>query len=237
MTRFAAAVAFVLLSACHLVDTPPTERCTAQHVWEDYHLQHDALRPVVRDESAYAPDLAAWNELGTPIQLEPAGAGFELRVTDGGDESSGWLGLATVRIDGDSHITEATVTMNRTLLAGYKPVVADHVLCQELGHLLGLDHQRGVPDSCMDDCATRPTYAEWMACLEAPAGTTPNVHDGEQLEDIYAHAVDPGAPPPEGPGCVGVVVIHAFPAGPPPGVAAPASGGPGTGAAPPRGPL
>lgn len=56
------------------------------------------------------------------------------------------------------------------------PGAADHVLCQELGHVLGLDHNRLELDTCMND--------------QAPLGsaTAPNLHDVQQLNLIYNHA-------------------------------------------------
>lgn len=182
------------------------------HAWEDFHLAHDALSPVIRNESGYAPDLDGWNALGTRIQLRNSGSGFVLRVVEGGDAASTWLGLASIRVDLDSHLAEATVTMNRVLLERYPEVAAAHVLCQELGHLLGLGHQPNTEiDSCMNDCA-QLRGAEWLACLTDPAGLTPNAHDGEQLRAIYAHVPDdPAAPPCHPPTCRGQLVVHAFP--------------------------
>lgn len=200
-------ITLLFLTACRFGDVaPPTIVCSEQHSWEDYHLPHDSLSPVVLNESGYTPDLVGWNQLGTPIELRTSGDGFAITVQEGGDEGSGWLGLATVKVGAGGHIRQATVTMNRTLLAAYDPRVADHVLCQELGHLLGLGHQRQADDSCLDDCQGRGSG--WLACLSSAEGTTPNAHDAEQLETIYAHAGD-GKPPTSG--CVGSLVLHAFP--------------------------
>lgn len=209
---------FVLLSlllllqpGCRIVSVPPTPPpCTAQHSWENYHLPHHALEPVIRNESSFAVDLAVWNELDTPLTLRSVGVGYEIQIQDGGDANSSWLGLATVRVDNEDHIHSPRVQMNAIKLAGYSATVAAHVACQELGHELGLDHQRLVDDSCMDDCQGRDSRTAWLACLENPRAVGPNAHDAQQLRQIYAHAVDDPPSPPPPPNCVGTTTLHAF---------------------------
>lgn len=216
-------VLIILTMCCTFSTLPPpvdpdiTECVSEQHAWK-FHLPHDALSPVVVNHSSYTPDLASWNALGTPIDLRDSGQGFRITIEEGGDASSGWLGLASVRARADGHIVSAEVAMNRVLLDRYPDAVAAHVLAQEIGHLLGLDHQRfASPPSAMDDCVGRGSSAKWLACLSDPAGRFPNPHDAEQLRKIYAH-VDDRTPPPTLCGNTGfTMVIHEF--------AVPAGGG------------
>lgn len=184
----------------------PTVCTTSQHAWSNFHLPHNALDPAVINDSSYTPDLAAWNDLGTPVQLRAGGSGFRIVIEDGGDDSSGWLGLASVSASRDGHIVKATVTMNRAILGRYNSRVADHVLCQEMGHLLGLGHQRNADDSCMDDCQGRGSG--WLACLSSEEGTTPNAHDAQQLNTIYEHADDGQRPPADN--CGSTILVHRF---------------------------
>lgn len=210
-----ALIALLLAAGCPdkppVTGPPPIQPCdNAVHVWGNdqgaYHLPHNNLRPVLNNESNYSPDVASWNALGTPVALSSSGPGFQINVVNAGDKDSGWLGLASVNITAANHIISCTVSMNLALLAKYDSAVAEHVLCQEIGHCLGLDHQRGADDSCMDDCQGR---SNWLGCLSSQAGTTPNTHDGEQLDAIYEHAGPKTDPEP--PACTGEMLIHQFP--------------------------
>ncbi len=213
--RYAIIIAALLLTACQFGTLPPPTTgppiCNAQHSWKEYHLPNYAVESqvVVDNTSSYAPDLESWNTLqGNPITLVDTGLGFVIEVKDGGDADSGWLGLASVWANSQGHITRGVVTMNLTLLARYGPNVARHVLAQEIGHILGLAHQRGADDSAMDDCQGRGSG--WLACLSSDEGTTPNAHDGEQLAIKYEHVT---GEPPIPPTCVGAefqIILHTF---------------------------
>lgn len=132
--------------------------------------------------------VAEWAALNTPIQPGDADKKGEITVKEA--TSVFWLGLARIFIDEDGHITKGEVQLNTKLLEGYGAAAADQVLCQELGHVLGLDHDRVASDSCMNDQATLGD------------ATSPGFHDGQQLGIIYAHAdvipdeePDGGGPP------------------------------------------
>ena len=211
-----ALVLAVLLPSCDLFDPPggggtpppPCELVTPFHIWGDginaYHLGHDNLSPLLVNSSSYTPDAESWNDLGTPITLELEGSGFPLTIIDGGNLQSGWLGLASISIDAKGHIQSGEVTMNKSILDDYSTNTAAHVLCQEIGHLLGLEHNRQELDTCMNDC--QPPATDFRACLNLDFGTTPNAHDAETLNEVYAHAADPPIPP-----CsAGVVILHTF---------------------------
>lgn len=211
--RFVILAPLLLAAGCPMlppVTGPPIQPCdNAAHIWGNkqgaYHLPHDSLRPVLVNGSNYELDLASWNTLGTPVTLSNSGPGFQINVINAGDVDSGWLGLASVSITADNHIVSCTVSMNLTLLGKYDDTVAKHVMCQEVGHCLGLAHQHGADDSCMDDCQGR---SDWLGCLSSQAGSTPNAHDGEQLNIIYEHAGPETDPSP--PACTGEMLIHTF---------------------------
>lgn len=96
--------------------------------------------------------------------------------------NNGWLGLAQIWVTGD-HITQGVAKVNDTYFttATYNtPAWKNLVMCQEVGHNLGLDHQD-------EDFNNPPLYT----CMDYTSDPTPNQHpnrhDYEQLELIYAH--------------------------------------------------
>lgn len=96
-----------------------------------------------------------------------------------------WLGVAQIWVSG-SHITQAVSKMNNTYFnsAPYNTAAwRQYVMCQEVGHTFGLDHQDEIFDnanlgSCMD-YTNDPDGP--------PSNEHPNGHDYDQLEAIYAH--------------------------------------------------
>ncbi|HET7012171.1 MAG TPA: hypothetical protein VFI11_15450 [Anaerolineales bacterium] len=99
---------------------------------------------------------------------------------------TGWLGLAQIWISG-SHITQGIVKNNdyyfgNSTYTYNNKAEMQHVICQEVGHTLGLAHQSedgSSQNSCMD-------YYHNTSDSDLTS-THPNAHDYEQLEAIYAH--------------------------------------------------
>jgi len=93
--------------------------------------------------------------------------------------NNGWLGLAQIWASG-SHITQGVVKLNDTYFKTAKyntPAWRQFVMCQEIGHTLGLDHQ----DENFDN-------APLGTCMDYTSNPEhPNAHDYEQLELIYSH--------------------------------------------------
>ena len=90
---------------------------------------------------------------------------------------NGWLGLAQIWVRGN-HITQGIAKMNDSYLSsGYTETNRQHVICQEIGHDWGLDHQ----DESGADLNTCMDYDDNLG------NAHPNAHDYSQLETIYAH--------------------------------------------------
>ena len=106
---------------------------------------------------------------------------------------NGWLGIAQVWVSG-KHITQATTKLNDSYFntAKYdKTAWRNLVMCQEVGHTFGLDHQDEVLNNpnlgtCMD-YTNDPNGGAGGASATDPSNQHPNQHDYDELSLIYSH--------------------------------------------------
>lgn len=86
--------------------------------------------------------------------------------------ANGWLGIAEIRRYSGCTIQEGRARLNLSYLqSGYSRTAKKHVACQEVGHLLGLEHNRGSNSTCMNDTILTAPY--------------PNSHDRSLVNSIY----------------------------------------------------
>lgn len=178
---------------------------SANHAWGTYHWARTAnpftLKLGDNVTSAWdsylgiaSSDWSASSVLDTTIVVGGTD-GRRCRATSGRVEvcnakygANGWLGLASIWISGD-HIIKGTAKMNDTYFNTAKyntPSWKQFVVCQEVAHTFGLDHQ--------DENFNNPNLGSCMDYTNDPgrndgAGDNlhPNTHDFAQLETIYAH--------------------------------------------------
>src|SRR5215213_881247 len=97
--------------------------------------------------------------------------------------TNGWLGLAQIWIGRRSHITAGTTKVNDTYFNTAKyntPAWRQMVMCQEVGHTFGLDHQ--------DENFDNPNLGTCMDYTNDPSTNQhPNKHDYDELALIYSH--------------------------------------------------
>jgi hypothetical protein len=97
--------------------------------------------------------------------------------------NTGWLGIAQIWITGGEHITKAITKVNDTYFdtPTYNTTAwRNLVMCQEVGHDIGLDHQ--------DEDFDNPNLNTCMDYTSNPESNQhPNQHDYQQLQTIYSH--------------------------------------------------
>lgn len=176
-------------------------RVLANHSWGGYHWARTTNAFTLKLGDNVAPnwdsylaeasvDWSTSSVLDTTVVS--GNGGKNCRATSGRIEvcnrkygNNGWLGLAQIWTSGN-HITQAVAKMNDTYFntSTYNtPSWRRLVMCQEVAHGFGLDHQDEAFDNtnlgtCMD--YTRDPDGP-------PSNEHPNAHDYEELETIYAH--------------------------------------------------
>jgi hypothetical protein len=197
---FAALLAFAAFSSA----------ASADHSWGNYHWARTSnpftLKLGDNVSSTWDPYLAEastdWSASsvldttivagGTrPKNCRPTSGRIEVCNANYGN--NGWLGLAQIWVSG-SHITQAIAKLNDTYFntSTYNtPAWRRMVMCQEVAHDFGLDHQDETFNNpnlgtCMD-YTNDPDGGAGGASSNDPSNEHPNQHDYEQLETIYAH--------------------------------------------------
>jgi hypothetical protein len=182
----------------------------ANHSWNGYHWARQSspftLKLGDNVSSKWDPYLGTtstdWSKstvldtrivagLANPDTCRPTSGRVE--VCNSAYGNNGWLGIAQVWVSG-KHITQGTTKMNDTYFhtAKYDTTAwRNLVMCQEVGHTFGLDHQDEVLNNpnlgtCMD-YTNDPNGGAGGASATDPSNQHPNQHDYEELALIYSH--------------------------------------------------
>ena len=187
----------IVLTCCAVISTFASS-ASADHSWGGYHWARTTNPFTVKVgdnlSGAWKPFLvttaADWTlSSALDVVVVSGQAGRKCRATPGRVEicnnrygNNGWLGIASIWVSG-THITQATVKLNDTYFtkAQYNTAAWKNlVMCQEVGHTFGLDHQ--------DENFTNANLSTCMDYTNNPLSNQhPNVHDYEELDLIYAH--------------------------------------------------
>lgn len=195
-------VQFVIMIVVLLAVALFPSGASASHSWSGYHWARTSnpftLKLGDNVNSSWDPFLSTtssdWSQSNVLDTTIVAGSttGRKCRATAGRVEvcnasygKNGWLGLAQIWASG-SHITQGTAKMNDSYLASAPYNTTpwwNLVMCQEVGHTLGLDHQ--------DTNQTNPNLGTCMDYTSNPSGPPsnehPDQHDYDQLSTIYSH--------------------------------------------------
>lgn len=176
---------------------------TAGHSWGNYHWARTsnplALKlgdNVTSQWDAYLSEASAdWTKSTvlnttvvagstTNVKKCPASSG-RVEVCSSSYGNNGWLGIAGIYVTG-GHIYKGYVKLNDFYFntSTYnKPEWRRLVMCQEIGHEFGLNHQ--------DENFSNPNLGTCMDYTNTPLGPPsnehPNNHDYDQLQSIYSH--------------------------------------------------
>ncbi len=202
------------IAGCGVLVAMSTSPALANHAWNDYHWatrgtaftlslgnnltttewQNDLA--TVSSQWSSAPlaervlstSVVVGNDIGRQKRCRPTSGRVE--VCNASYGRTGWLGVATIWITSGSHIVQGTVKVNDTYLAPdsfYTYNTAEerlHVICQEVGHTFGLDHQD-------TSGATYGTCMDYFHNVSRDARSTePDQGDYDQLACIYDAALN-----------------------------------------------
>lgn len=183
---------FVLISAF-------AAPASAEHSWGPYHWARtanpfslklgdnvgsvwDSVLATASGDWSFSDvlDTAVVAGLANPKNCRPTAG--QVEVCDSKYGKNGWLGIASIWAAG-THITQGTVRLNDTYFNTSRyntPAWRNFVMCQEIGHTFGLNHQ--------DENFNNPNLGTCMDYTNNPTENQhPNAHDYEQLALIYAH--------------------------------------------------
>lgn len=177
----------------------------ATHSWGGYHWARTTSQFTLKLgnnlssadwKSHLAQTSSDWNSGDSAVLTAIVAGGSNKRcsmvagttqVCNGSYGKNGWLGLASINITGGVHITQGSAKMNDTYFTTStynNPNEREHVMCQEVAHTFGLDHQSedgSSQNSCMD------YFSNTGANAGSTLSTKPNAHDFAELNLIYAH--------------------------------------------------
>lgn len=179
-----------------------TMTASATHSWNGYHWARttssftlQTLDSTVANSNANWPSLLSlaasqWSQ-STKINLNVtpytntstsrkrcSAVSGKIRVCNASYGTNGWLGLASINLDSNGHISQGTAKMNDSYTSSWAdPNESKHVMCQEVGHTFGLDHQS-------TDGSSQATCMDYS---NSPSSTAPNAHDYAELVIIYGH--------------------------------------------------
>ncbi len=170
----------------------------ASHTWNNYHWARTTssftLQVIDSNTSNWDDELALavsqWSQ-STKLNLQVTSfddssrtrkqcraVSGKIRSCNASYGNNGWLGLASINLDSNGHISQGTSKMNDSYSASFASQdERRHVMCQEIGHLFGLGHTS-------EDGSSQNTCMDYS---QSSTSTAPNQHDYDLLVSQYAH--------------------------------------------------
>lgn len=171
---------------------------SASHTWNNYHWARTTSPFTLQ---VIDSNTSNWDdELALALSQWSQSTKLDMRVTSYDDSSrtrrqcravagkvrscnsaygnNGWLGLASINLNSSGHISQGTSQMNDSYSSSFASQnERRHVMCQELGHTIGLGHTS-------EDGSSQNTCMDYS---QSATSTAPNQHDYDQLVAQYGH--------------------------------------------------
>jgi hypothetical protein len=171
----------------------------ASHSWGNYHWARTTSSFTLQVIDSTTPDwddelnrsVSEWSQStvldlqitarddGSRTRKQCRAVAGKIRVCNAAYGNNGWLGLASISLDSNRHITQGVAKMNDSYAWYFNstPGESNHVMCQEVGHLFGLGHTS-------EDGSSQRTCMDYST---DPNSQSPNAHDYDMLKSIYSH--------------------------------------------------
>lgn len=167
---------------------------SANHSWNGYHWSRTTSSFTVKVTNSLTSDwsgvmnnaVGKWGSSGV-LQFNVVGTGTnrsrcpmslgKVNICNYTYGNNGWLGLASINLDSSGHINQGSVKVNDSYKSSFDAAEKNHVMCQEMGHTIGLGHTSedgSTQNTCMD--YSNSSTSQW-----------PNSHDNAELRIIYQH--------------------------------------------------
>jgi len=132
------------------------------------------------NKSPYVESAAVSGDTSSRTRRRCAMTAGQIRACNYAYGNNGWAGLASINLSGGTHISQGSVKLNDTYESGAPAAERQGVMCQEVGHTYGLDHQ--------DEDFDNPNLGTCMDYTDDwSTNQHPNQHDYDQLATIYNH--------------------------------------------------